>query len=82
MCIRDSIWASVCAHFAVNTYSITVVQILKLCKMYDGVINNTAVQSTDIPMTVSYTHLWPYKAAPFDVIYVLLYIRHLYHILE
>ena len=25
---------------------------------------------------------WPYKAAPFDVIYVLLYIRHLYHILE
>lgn len=37
--------------FAVNTYSITVVQILKLCKMYDGVINNTAVQSTDIPMT-------------------------------
>ena len=46
-----SIWASVCAHFAVNTYSITVVQILKLCKMYDGVINNTAVQSTDIPMT-------------------------------
>ena len=24
-----SIWASVCAHFAVNTYSITVVQILK-----------------------------------------------------
>ena len=46
-----SIWASVCAHFAVNTYSITVVQILKLSKMYDGVINNTAVQSTDIPMT-------------------------------
>ena len=30
-----SIWSSVCAHFAINTFSITVIQILKLCGAYE-----------------------------------------------
>lgn len=46
-----SIWSSVCAHFAVNTYSITVMQILKMCGMYEDMMENTTVQSGDIPMT-------------------------------
>lgn len=34
-----SIWSSVIAHFAINTYSITVVQIFKLAGMYDTIIS-------------------------------------------
>lgn len=46
-----SVWASVCAHFAVNTYSITVIQILKMSGSYDSVISSSAEQQlTDIPV--------------------------------
>lgn len=41
-----SIWTSVFGHFAVNTYSITVVQILKLSGLYDGIMAESAGQQT------------------------------------
>lgn len=52
-----SIWASVCGHFAVNTYSITVTQILKMHGMYENVMENTAAQSADISMASSVVSL-------------------------
>ena len=46
-----SIWSSVFGHFAVNTYSITVVQILKLCGLYDGMMAEPAgQQAVNIPV--------------------------------
>lgn len=48
-----SLWSSVCAHFAVNTYSITMIMMLKLTGMYDkimGMQEESAASASEIPV--------------------------------
>lgn len=51
-----SIWSSVLAHFAINTYSITIIQLLKITGTYDTMqeaAGETVVQSSSIPMLLT-----------------------------
>ncbi len=51
-----SIWSSVLAHFAINTYSITIIQLLKITGAYDTLetaAGETAVQSSPISMILT-----------------------------
>ena len=51
-----SIWSSVLAHFAINTYSITIIQLLKITGTYDTMqeaAGETVVQSSSISMLLT-----------------------------
>lgn len=59
-----SIWSSVLAHFAINTYSITIIQLLKITGTYDTMqeaAGETVVQSSSISMLLTLAMLLGYR---------------------
>ena len=74
-----SIWSSVLAHFAINTYSITIIQLLKITGTYDTMqeaAGETVVQSSSIPMLLTLAMLLGVSIGFMSLVYLCNINRH------